>query len=430
MEGIIFARYQTTIFLGEHWLQTRLQSYSEAIQNKGAPLTKCWGFIDGTLRKTCRPNQDQRLFYNGKDRDHGLKHQSVVTPDGMVAHMSKGFEGVRHDCGMLAGSGLQEAIKSKPAFNDYYLYGDPGYFVTDWLLCPYRGNLTPQQEQFNKDMSVCRIVVEWGFGHIIKLWAFADYSKNLKVPSSPRQPVLKLIFLFVLDISSARGKDLHGGHAPHQLSHLCQERKYDFDIFWDRAPLPEGFSSQRVTVALVLLFIVVIVNRQVWDLLQLLLNDTLKELHKQHLLFSVRLGSLLLEFMFTFPQLQLHLLDLPLLFLALKLAKEILLLKICDPLFLFLLLLGAGFVRFFLVSLQGVLSITFAFLPVFEFPFLLTFLFLIAFFGQSNDVRDEAVLFRLLQTASGRLRCCLLFFPGLLEIGVSLSSVPVRSLEP
>ncbi|CAM9817548.1 unnamed protein product, partial [Chrysoparadoxa australica] len=36
--------------------------FAEKIHAKGAPLTRCWGFIDGTIRKTCRPTYFQRYY--------------------------------------------------------------------------------------------------------------------------------------------------------------------------------------------------------------------------------------------------------------------------------------------------------------------------------------------------------------------------------
>nr|CAI5869634.1 unnamed protein product [Callosobruchus analis] len=36
------------------WLnRDQLEFYAEAIHSKGAPMTNCWGFIDGTPRKIC-----------------------------------------------------------------------------------------------------------------------------------------------------------------------------------------------------------------------------------------------------------------------------------------------------------------------------------------------------------------------------------------
>ena len=74
------------------WNQTvlsaiQLESYSDVIFNKGAPLTNCFGFVDGTVRPKSRPGESQRLVYNGHKRVHGLKFQSVVVPNGLIAHL-------------------------------------------------------------------------------------------------------------------------------------------------------------------------------------------------------------------------------------------------------------------------------------------------------------------------------------------------------
>ena len=64
-----------------------LESYARAIDSKGSPLPNCFGFIDGTVRPICRPEQNQRIVDNGHKRVHGLKYQSVVLPNGMIANM-------------------------------------------------------------------------------------------------------------------------------------------------------------------------------------------------------------------------------------------------------------------------------------------------------------------------------------------------------
>ena len=66
--------------------QHRMEYYAERIANKcGWLVDTVWGFIDGTLRKTCRPSYFQKLLYSGHKRAHGIKFQSVVTPDGLFA---------------------------------------------------------------------------------------------------------------------------------------------------------------------------------------------------------------------------------------------------------------------------------------------------------------------------------------------------------
>ena len=68
--------------------QANLERFAEVVHRKGAPLNNCFAFVDGTVHPICRPGTvNQRLLYNGHKRVHGIKLQSVVTPDGMIANM-------------------------------------------------------------------------------------------------------------------------------------------------------------------------------------------------------------------------------------------------------------------------------------------------------------------------------------------------------
>ena len=52
-----------------------LQTYVDIVTARGAPLPKCFGFIDGTVRPISRPGEHQRLLYNGHKWVHALKFQ-------------------------------------------------------------------------------------------------------------------------------------------------------------------------------------------------------------------------------------------------------------------------------------------------------------------------------------------------------------------
>ena len=74
--------------LKQPWLQPHhLEEFALVIHQKGAALDNCWGFVDGTVRPICRPGEHQRLMFNGHKRVHGLKFQSVVAPNGMIANL-------------------------------------------------------------------------------------------------------------------------------------------------------------------------------------------------------------------------------------------------------------------------------------------------------------------------------------------------------
>jgi len=130
--------------LDQKWLDhAHLQQYAAAVHRRGAPLQNVFGFIDGTLRAMCRPTANQRHVFNGHKREHGIKFQSVVVPNGLVANMFGPFEGRRHDAALLADSGLLTKLDALPGLavngNAFALYGDPAYPLRPQLLCPFRG---------------------------------------------------------------------------------------------------------------------------------------------------------------------------------------------------------------------------------------------------------------------------------------------------
>ena len=60
---------------------------ANAVHRKGAALQGCFGFIDGTARPVTKVGVNQRIVYSGHKRVHSLKFQSVVIPNGMIAHL-------------------------------------------------------------------------------------------------------------------------------------------------------------------------------------------------------------------------------------------------------------------------------------------------------------------------------------------------------
>lgn len=58
------------------WLEP--ETFSEAIQAQGGPLTKCWGFIDGTPRPMAQPTCNQRIMYSGHKRTHCIKFEANI----------------------------------------------------------------------------------------------------------------------------------------------------------------------------------------------------------------------------------------------------------------------------------------------------------------------------------------------------------------
>ena len=70
--------------LNQPWLEPQqLESFARAIHQRGAALSNCWGFVDGTVRPICPPG----IMHNGHKRVHGITFQSVVAANSLIANL-------------------------------------------------------------------------------------------------------------------------------------------------------------------------------------------------------------------------------------------------------------------------------------------------------------------------------------------------------
>ncbi len=169
------------------WFQNNLAQFAQVIANKGCVIPDLIGFVDGTLRPTCRPIYHQQEVFNGKDRVHGLKFQNTIVPNGMIAHQFGPYEGRRHDAAMMRDSGLLQGLQQVAINNNpVRVFGDKAYAIHTNLITPYKGeNLTQDEQNFNLEMSTFREPVEWSFKLTGSLFAFVNYKHNLKIYLQP-----------------------------------------------------------------------------------------------------------------------------------------------------------------------------------------------------------------------------------------------------
>ena len=139
-----------------------------------------FGFLDGTLRRSCRQqgNDDlQRENFDGHHRSHGLAFQSLVLPNGMIGDMWGPAPGRRHDSYLLRKSQLNTRLVALQEGKPFQgkVYGDAAYAILSHVDRGYRGaNLTNAQKAYNTELSRVRISVEWQFGKIVQLFALVD----------------------------------------------------------------------------------------------------------------------------------------------------------------------------------------------------------------------------------------------------------------
>ena len=136
-------------------------------------------------------------MYNLHKSVHGIKFQSVVTPNGLMANLSGPFKGKRHDSVMLHESDLLNELRQVAFYNGQplCLYGDPAYPLGVHLQTPYRNNLTSQMTLYNKAMSEVPVSVELLFGNIWNFLKFIDFKKQMTVHLSA---VGKMYFISAL----------------------------------------------------------------------------------------------------------------------------------------------------------------------------------------------------------------------------------------
>ena len=166
-----------------HW---RMLYYAERGFNKCGLTETVWGFINGTLQKACCPSYFQKLMYSGHKRCHGIKFQSIVTPDGLFASMYGPVSGNRHDSFFLSTSGLLDKLQTfmpdLPGSDVFSLYGDPAYPQSIYIFGGYNNPLNGSTHAFwNTSMSTVCEVVEWGYANILSQWSFLDFRAGMKI---------------------------------------------------------------------------------------------------------------------------------------------------------------------------------------------------------------------------------------------------------
>ena len=64
-----------------------LYSVTQTLSAQGATLDNCFGFVDGTVRPISRPDERQRIVYNGHKRVHALKFTSLSLSNGLIGNL-------------------------------------------------------------------------------------------------------------------------------------------------------------------------------------------------------------------------------------------------------------------------------------------------------------------------------------------------------
>lgn len=174
------------------WLEEEdFHLYVGAIAGKGGVLPGCFSFVDGTARPIARPKRYQRECFSGHKRQHCIKWQSILLPNGLICNLYGGHKGSMHDSTLLRLSQVVENFQQKLATfqpNNFFIYGDSGYGRGPLLKKPFsRAEImaNPRKGDVNAAMSRVRESVEWGFKEVQAHFAFLNSKQQMKLMHCP-----------------------------------------------------------------------------------------------------------------------------------------------------------------------------------------------------------------------------------------------------
>jgi hypothetical protein len=187
-----------------------LKKFTDAVKKKSG-FDICFGFLDATIRPTCKPSIGQKEYYNGKDRLHAIKFQICNTPDGIIQHIDGPWPGRRNDHHMVNSAPLSSGspalvawILSHPCTErqtHHVVYADQGYFSQVGIETPWPdAEFNIEHEHFNACMCASRISVEWEFGHILEHWASLHYKPQQKVLSGQSIGQVYIVAAFLTNV--------------------------------------------------------------------------------------------------------------------------------------------------------------------------------------------------------------------------------------
>ncbi|CAM9645762.1 unnamed protein product, partial [Heterosigma akashiwo] len=175
----IYSQFRTKLDFDFNLVNGRIHEYVAAVTAKSSgAVQNVWGFIDGTAR----PSRDQREYFSGHKKQHGLRYQMITTADGMIVHMWGPIGGRWPDSTIVRDSGILDILRVH--YDAFCVWGDAGYALCRWILRPFlRRAANEEQRAWQAEVNKCRISVDWNFGLIAT--NFPALKQQQKVLMSP-----------------------------------------------------------------------------------------------------------------------------------------------------------------------------------------------------------------------------------------------------
>lgn len=189
----------------------RIRLYARTVKRLAghAGRSTVWAFLDGTFRRTARPEKKQDFWYSAYKKSHGMAWMAVTCPDGLIGASFGPYEAAIADVKMLERSGIVKRLDRmfRNKSRRYYLFGDKAYIHQRHVMSPYMGYASERDLWFNKKMSSARVTVEHGFGRTQNLWISNALKQQLKMGLQPVGGLYRAAILLTNCYTCFRGNE-------------------------------------------------------------------------------------------------------------------------------------------------------------------------------------------------------------------------------
>ncbi|RPA89134.1 hypothetical protein L873DRAFT_1839327 [Choiromyces venosus 120613-1] len=173
----IIKRFGDLLFWDRNRLtRETIEGYTAAIEHKGG-IKEVWGFINGTMRAICCPDENQEIYYSGYKKCHAVKYQALSTPDSLIIHLARPYTGQERKLQEL------QLVDDPDLVKRFHIYGDPAYSLSYGII-------------FNTHMSSLHISVEYEFARLMMLCRYNGFKMVLKIGLSPVAAYFMVSVLF------------------------------------------------------------------------------------------------------------------------------------------------------------------------------------------------------------------------------------------
>ncbi|KAI7872415.1 hypothetical protein BDF14DRAFT_502135 [Spinellus fusiger] len=125
----------------------------------------------------CRPGKHQEAVYNDHIRQHGLKYQAIVCPDGITSML---------DSSAILNKIMEQLNCCKTGGKMYDLYDDHAYIELEAIIRPCVATRIAKEQQLNTLWSLLLLLLK---------------QKDYCVKSIPKSYLLCVIFVLIVTLS-------------------------------------------------------------------------------------------------------------------------------------------------------------------------------------------------------------------------------------